>query len=432
MSAAHEAFAGWSQRPLRERIAVLRAALADLNKRSGELTAMITRENGKTGREAMAEIAAAMGDARYQLRQASRGDHLPKRGESVTRLLRREPVGVFLLITPWNFPFATVLRKVIPALALGNTVVVKPSEFTPGPAVAIGRALVRAGVPPGAVAIVLGRGSVIGAAMTRHPALKGVSFTGSTRNGLAIARAVAGRDVRLQLEMGGKNSLVVLADADLDAAVEAAVIGGLSCSGQWCTGTGRIIVEAAVHDAFCGRLLSRIGRLSVGAGDVEGTDVGPLVSLQRVHASAQAVRRARREGAVVHDVAGRPRRGAGQGYFFPPTVLTEVREDMAVFREELFAPILPITRARDFDDALRLANLGDAGLSASIFTRDSSRGDRFVREVEAGITHVNLHTAYRTADLPVAGWRESGRGIPECGEFARDFFTRPRAVYLRA
>ncbi len=426
---AHEAFAGWSRRPVGERIAIVRTAMDDLRRHAEDLARTITRENGKTLREARAEVAAALADARFQLREAARAERPARPGAAVVRELRREPVGVFLLVTPWNFPFATVLRKLVPALAWGNTAVIKPAELTPGPAVVIGRALERAGLPAGAAGIVLGRGSEVGAAMVRHPLLRGVSFTGSTKNGLGIARSVAGRDVRLQLELGGKNALVVLADADLEAAVEAAVVGGLSCSGQWCTGTGRILVEEAVHDAFCARLIARVGALRPGPGDAEATDLGPLVSAERVRASARTVARARREGAVVHEGAPvDPRRGR----FFPATVLTGVREDMEAFRKELFAPILPVVCARDFEDALRLANAGDAGLSASIFTRDRALAERFLREVEAGIAHVNLHTAFRTPDLPVAGWRESGRGVPECGRFTRDFFTRPRAVYLRS
>lgn len=433
MEAANRAWPEWSATPAPQRCSLLEGFLDRLEKRASHLAPVITRENGKTRNESRAEISAALADARHLLRQA-RIDLKPGSTtvSGLSRELRHEPVGVYLLITPWNFPLATIARKMIPALAYGNTVVLKPSEYTPGPAVDLVRLFNRLPIPAGTVNLVLGTGRAVGSALIEHSALRGISFTGSNRVGLDLARQTAGRDVRLQLEMGGKNSLVVLADADLESAVEAARIGGFSCAGQWCTGTGRIIVEDTVYDRFCDALVEGTSQLKVGPGDLPGTEVGPVITGDRVRFARDAVIRAVDAGARLACGGKRPLLPRGPGHFFEPTVLTEVCPDMEVFQDELFVPILPIARAKDETDALHLANQGQMGLSASIFTSSPGKAARFTRGVEAGIVHHNLHTAYRTPDLPVSAWRNSGRGHPECGNDARDFFTRPRAVYRKA
>jgi aldehyde dehydrogenase (NAD+) len=435
MEAAERAFAAWSEVVPDRRFQILDTLLNRIEDRMPSIATTITRENGKTRTESLAEINAALQDARFHLRDARDAVGRPKsfsKNQNHRHRLVLEPVGVYLLITPWNFPFATILRKIIPALAFGNTIVLKPSELTPGPACMLFRALCRFGLPPGAANLVLGTGQGIGPALVGHPALRGISFTGSNKVGLAFAQETAGRAVRLQLEMGGKNSLVVLSDADLDSAVEAAVTGGFSCAGQWCTGTGRVIVETGIHDAFCERLVERVRALKVGPGDAAGTEVGPLIFAERVKAARSAIRQAVKAGATIRCGGDRPVLRSGvKGHYFAPTVLTDVTEAMPAFIDELFAPVLPVVRARDYRDALRLANSGTFGLSASIFTSDRRKADDFLKRIEAGIAHVNLHTAFRVPELPVSAWRDSGRGIPECGRFARDFFTRSRAVYLR-
>jgi aldehyde dehydrogenase (NAD+) len=433
MDAAERTFSAWSNDVSSHRIELLDTLLNRIEDRLSTIAATITRENGKTRAESRAEVNAALQDARFQLGDARDAIDRPvssPRRQGYRHGLVLEPVGVYLLITPWNFPFATVLRKLVPALAFGNTVVLKPSEFTPGPASMLFRILSAVGFPPGVANLILGTGKGAGPALVGHPALRGISFTGSNAVGLELARQTAGRDVRLQLEMGGKNSLVVLSDADLERAVDAAVIGGFSCAGQWCTGTGRVIVEAGIHDAFCDRLIERVKTLVVGPGDARATKIGPLVSAERIKVARSGVRNAVKAGANLRCGGGRPvlRRGT-RGHFFAPTVLTEVTETMPAFTDELFIPVLPVTRAQDYPDALRLANSGPYGLSASIFTSNRRKADDFLKRIEAGIAHVNLHTAFRVPELPVAAWRDSGRGIPECGRFNRDFFTRPRAVY---
>lgn len=433
MNAASAAFAGWSDIPMSERVRKLEPVLDILEKRTDSFARTITRENGKTLNESRMEVVAGLADARYHLEDAlkSRRGAVSSPNPMAKARLQLEPVGVYVLITPWNFPLATIMRKLIPALAFGNTAVVKPSGYTPATASLLFDCISAGKLPPGVANLVLGGGSQVGPVLTGHEALRGISFTGSTENGLRIARSVAGRDVRLQLEMGGKNSLLVLADADLSAAVDAAVVGAFSCAGQWCTGTGRAIVEEPVYDEFCALLNERTRTLVVGPGDRSETEMGPLISGESLKSTREAIRNARRDGARVVCGGKSPKLRKGQrGHFLLPTVLTDVEESMAAFNDELFAPVLPVARARDFEDGLRMANRGKFGLSASIFTKHKTHAETFLRKVEAGIAHVNLHTAFRIPHLPVAAWRDSGRGTPECGRFARDFYTRPRAAYL--
>lgn len=430
MEAAAAAGPVWAAVPLPDRLDRLEALLPVIARHAGEFAGLIIRENGKPRRDAQSEIDAGLRDAAHALGEARRLGVIERTsapGAVVASELVLEPVGVQLLITPWNFPLATILRKLVPALAYGNTVVVKPSELTPGPARRLFELLEPLGLPAGAASLVLGFGPELGPILTAHPALRGISCTGSTATGRALARATAGRDVRLQLEMGGKNSLVVLADARLDDAVEAAATGAFSCAGQWCTGTGRVIVEQAVGAEFVARLSARAGQLHVGPGDDDSTDTGPVISAARVQAAREAVAAAVAAGARVC-CGGRELPG---GHFFAPTVLDRVVETMPAFLDELFVPVLPVVAARDADDAIRLANAGTFGLSASVFSADTGRARTLARRIEAGIVHVNLHTAYREPGLPVAGWRDSGHGLPECGRYAREFFTRPRALYAR-
>jgi acyl-CoA reductase-like NAD-dependent aldehyde dehydrogenase len=429
-NAAAAALPLWAVVPLAERIDLLNKLFAAVETHADDFAATITRENGKPLRDSLSEVAGSLRDSRYPVFEAARlgvVETISTPGAAITSEQILEPLGVCLLITPWNFPLATVLRKLAPALLFGNTAIVKPSELTPATACLLFSLIESLPFPRGVAQLVLGTGGEVGPALIEHPALRAISFTGSNATGANLSRATAGRDVRLQLEMGGKNSLVVLADADIDAAVEAAAIGGFTCAGQWCTGTGRVIVQQPVHDEFVSRLLARITPLRVGPGDDPKTDVGPVVTADRVAFAHARVAEAIAAGARVHGGGTAP----SGGHFVMPTILDHVTETMRAFTEELFVPVLPIAVARDADDALRLANTGRYGLSASIFSRDIERAAALARWIEAGIVHVNLHTAYREPSLSVAGWRESGRGLPECGRFARDFFTRPRAFYQR-
>jgi len=346
--------------------------------------------------------------------------------------MRREPLGVVTLITPWNFPLNVACRKLVPALVAGNCCLLKPSDLTPVSAGLLFEALAEAGLPAGVANLIYGRGSVIGGTLVSHPAVQAVSFTGSTEVGVGIATRLAGRGTKLQLEMGGKNPLVVLADADLEGAVQAAVIGGFSCAGQWCTATSRVIVEAAVYDRFLELFEARTRALKVGDGQDESVDVGPVCGAQQYQSILDYLEVGRREGARLC-VGGCALRDGGleHGCFIAPTVFADVRQDMRIAREEIFGPVVAVTKARDFDESLRLANGVAFGLASSIYTRDLASAQRFIAQSEAGLCHVNLHTAYKEPQLEFGGIKDSGRGQPEAGAGAVEFFSRHKAVYLK-
>lgn len=434
VAAAHEAFPMWSSTPVRERLRLLHVALKTLEAAAPQVARIITAENGKPLAESRREIVAALAAGFHQL-EVVRRTRWRERFRSVSAgcrsEVRRYPLGVFLLVTPWNFPLATLVRKIIPALAFGNTVVAKPSLATPCSAFAFFECLARARLPHGVAHLAPCSGAVAARSLVTHPLVRGISFTGSTAVGLSLCRQTAEQDVRLQLEMGGKNVCVVLADADLDRAADAVVTAGFTCAGQWCTGTSRVIVEAPVHDAFLEKLLVRIGKIRVGPGWRASSSMGPITTREHYREILAAIRRGVAEGARLL-VGGRglsPVAGF-RGNYLAPTVFDGVSENMALFQEEIFGPVLTVSTARDAEDALRLANHSRYGLSMSVFTRSARKAEMLIRGVESGLSHWNLHTAYREPALPISGWKQSGRGIPECGQECRQFFTRPRAVYL--
>jgi aldehyde dehydrogenase (NAD+) len=432
--AAREAFPAWSRMPMPRRAAVLRDFLGRFEAREEEFARAITRENGKTLRESRVEFQAALKEADFQIGQGRRsaGALLPSELPGVTCQVRREPLGVVAVIAPWNFPLNVICRKLIPALVAGNTCVVKPADLTPVSAALLFESLQAAGLPQGAANLVFGRGSVIGETIALHPAVKALSFTGSTEVGLGIARKLAGRDTKLQLELGGKNPLVVLADADIDKAVEAASIGGFSCSGQWCTSTSRVIAEAGVYDDFLAKLVARTKAIVVGDGASETTGMGPVCGRQQYETILRFIDQGRREGARLA-IGGGPltEGGLARGWFIAPTIFVDVAPAMTIAREEIFGPVLVVLKAADFEEALRLANDTPYGLAASVYTRDLAKAQRFVAECEAGLCHVNMHTAYKEPQLEFGGRGESGRGAPEAGESGVEFFTRHKAVYVR-
>jgi len=337
-----------------------------------------------------------------------------------------EPLGVVLLITPSNFPLAAVMRKLVPALLAGNTVVVKASELTPLTANLLLEAFGDEGLPPGVANLVLAAGHAVAAAMIEVPGLRAISMTGSNAAGEAIAEAIGGRDIRLQAEMGGSNAVVVLADADLEEAAESVVEHGFACSGQWCTGTTRVIIDASVYDEFTAMLLEKIQRISVGT----ATGMGPLISRVQRQRVEDAVTALVDAGAKV--LAGGMRPSGDEfsyGNFFEPTVLSGIDDKYSLSDREIFGPVILLFSAASSSDAVTIANAGQYGLSFSVFTGDSDAGEQVVSKIDAGLCHINLPTGYRDNALPLAGWKNSGRGIPECGRFARDFFTQTKTIY---
>jgi aldehyde dehydrogenase (NAD+) len=432
--AAERAFPAWSRFPAPQRAELLEAALRGLESREDEFALAITRENGKTLRESRTELRAAIKEAHFQIGQGRRfgGKVVPSEQPGVVCYLGRFPLGVVSLITPWNFPLNVACRKMFPALVTGNCCVLKPSDLTPGVSALLVEVMADVGFPPGVINLVMGQGSVIGDTLVSHPAVKAVSFTGSTEVGTGIAARCAAKATRLQLEMGGKNPLVVLQDADLEKAIEAAMAGGFGCSGQWCTSTSRVIVEAAVYDPFVEGLAARAGKMVVGDGREPTTDMGPVSGERQYQTILSYIELGRKEGARLC-VGGYPlcEGKLGQGCFIAPTVFADVTPNMRVAREEIFGPVLCVMRAGDFEEAMRLANDTIYGLASSVFTADLAKAQRFVQESEVGLCHVNMTTAWKEPQLEFGGIKESGRGLPEAGESGADFFTHHKAIYIR-
>jgi aldehyde dehydrogenase (NAD+) len=343
----------------------------------------------------------------------------------------RQPLGVVACITPWNFPVAIPVWKIAPALVCGNTVVFKPATLTPETASAVVSVFERAGVPKGALNMVLGAGGGVGNALVEHEDVRAVSFTGSNDVGADIYARGARRMIRVQCEMGGKNPVVVLADADLELAVEATAQGAYGSTGQRCTATSRVIVEEAVADAFVEKLLERTRKVRVGNGAQPGIDMGPAVDQAQLDTDLAYVEIGKREGARL--LCGGKRLGEGelaQGYYLEPTVFDHVRPAMRLAQEEIFGPVVSVIRVKSFEEALAAANDVRYGLSSSIFTSDTTRAFRFVDGIEAGIVHVNSGTPGGEAQLPFGGMKDTGVGPREQGSNAVEFFTEVKTVYV--
>lgn len=434
IEAASAAFDGWRKTPIPERANLLRKVIRRMAEREDEFVRAITLENGKTLRESRGEFAAAIKEADYQIGQGRRlgGVHVPSEQPGVMCYLTRQPLGVVTLITPWNFPLNVACRKMFPALIAGNTCIVKPADFTPMSVWLVFQIMDEVGFPAGVVNYILGRGSVIGDTIVCHPKVKAISFTGSTEVGVGIAEKLAGRQTKIQLEMGGKNPLVVLADADLDKASDAVVLGAFSCSGQWCTSTSRVIVEAPVYEKFLDMVLEKTRKITVGNGLDESSRMGPVAGPKQYETIMNYISIGKDEGARLCTGGSAITEGDfAKGYFVEPTIFADVTSNMRIAREEIFGPVLSVIKATDFDDAIRIANDTVYGLASSIYTTDLAKAQKFVEESEVGLCHVNMPTAWKEPQLEFGGIKDSGRGLPEAGETGAEFFTDMKAVYIR-
>jgi aldehyde dehydrogenase (NAD+) len=358
------------------------------------------------------------------------GATVPSAGTTGFNYTVRESLGVVGLITPWNFPVSIPAWKIAPALVCGNTVVFKPSPLTPLTAKMVVECFVDAGVPAGVLNLVFGNLEV-GLELTENPAIQAVSFTGSTHVGKAVYRQVAAHTGRCLMEMGGKNPFVVLADADLELAAKQATLGAFGSTGQRCTATSRIIVEASVRRAFEEKLVAHVAALVVGNGAKPGVTMGPVADEVRYREVQRYIGIGKEEGATLltggHAIADGD---YAHGYYIAPTVFTNVTREMRLFREEIFGPVLSITEAESFDHALELANDCDFGLSSSVFTTNLANAMRFTRDSEAGMVHVNVNTTYSEPHMPFGGYKDSGFGGRECGLEAIEFFTEWKSVYI--
>ncbi len=427
---AAAAFPAWRAMRVGERQQLGQRFLDLLRERQEDVARTVSLENGKTIREARAEVASALIEGAHHVHQiATFGGHvLPAGVGPYTGWVRQEPLGVVGIISPWNFPMNVMCRKALPALLTGNTVVFKPATFTPWSGVVLAGIFADAGFPAGVFNCVTGQGQAIGAALVDDPRVRAISFTGSTAVGKQIQARAAGTLTRTQLELGGKNALIVMDDADLEDAVEAAMVAGFACAGQWCTSTSRLLLQRGIHDTFLEALAERCRALRVGDPLDERTDMGPVAGPHQFAAVTAAVERARHDGA--RQVTGGP--GDDAGYFVSPTVLADVTPAMDVFRTEVFGPVLAATRVDGLADAVTLANDSSYGLSSAIFTRDVTAAMRYVNDIQSGLAHVNIHTGFKDPGLPFGGWKDSGFGPPENARSGLEFFVEQKAVYVKS
>ncbi len=431
--AAQKAFPAWAALASPARGAYLYKVADILERNLDELAQEMTREEGKTLPEAKGETMRSVNIFRYFAAEASRipGIQVPSERDRVFMYAVRRPLGVVAQINPWNFPSAIPAWKLAPALVAGNTVLFKPATAAPLCGWRLAEACHKAGIPRGVVNLICGSGSEVGDAMVEAGPVKAISFTGSVPVGQTIHAKASARRMRIQLEMGGKNPTIVLADADLDKAVANTVNAAMFSTGQKCTATSRVIVEDGVHDEFLERVVAATRALRVGNGLEPGVDVGPAIDQAQLDTNDRYCRLAEREGARL-ECGGRVlTEGAlAKGFFFEPTVFSGVTEDMRIAQEEVFGPVLGVMRASDFEDCMRIANKTEFGLSASIQTRDVSRIFEYINGIEAGLITVNLPSAGVEYQLPFGGSKESSFGPKEQGPVALDFYTDFKTVYL--
>lgn len=429
--AARGAAGPWGRRSGLERGEVLFRAAYLLDQRAESIGRELTLEEGKTLAEGIGEARRAAMIVRYHAGECAQqiGDVYPS-ADSKTHLYSiRQPLGVVGVITPWNFPIAIPAWKIAPALAHGNAVVWKPSELTPLCAVRLVQALDDAGLPPGVLNLVTGFPQAIGDAFVDSPELDGLTFTGSTSVGRALQMRVIERGVKVQLELGGKNPIIVFDDALIEDAVTATVSGAFMSAGQKCTATSRALVHASVHDEFVGRLVERVRAFKVGDPLAPDTKMGPLVSENQLDRVQQFLARAagRSSGELAF---GGGRTGPDHGFFIEPTIYTDVPPTAELAQDEVFGPVLAVMRIDSEEQALSTANAVRYGLSASLFTQSLQRALAFARDVEAGIVHVNSETAGAEPQAPFGGMKASSSHSREQGKAAREFFTDIKTVYL--
>ena len=430
IAAARAAFAAWSRSGILERHAILRKTSDEILARKDELGALLSREEGKTLPEGTGEVIRAAQIFDFFAGETLRltGEVVPSARPGIGVEITRDPLGVIGIITPWNFPIAIPAWKIAPALAYGNTVVFKPADLVPGSAWAIVDILHRAGLPKGVLNLVMGKGSVVGQAMLDSPDLSGITFTGSTGTGKRVALASIEHSRKFQLEMGGKNPFVVLDDADLSVAVEAAANSGFFATGQRCTASSRIIVTEGIHDRFVAALTERLAKINVGHALDKDTHVGPVVDAGQLKQDTDYIEVGKSEGAKLA-FGGERVTKATPGFYLQPTLFTEATNQMRISREEIFGPVASVIRVKDYDEALATANDTPFGLSSGIATTSLKYATHFKRNSEAGMVMVNLPTAGVDFHVPFGGRKGSSFGSREQGKYANEFFTTVKTAY---
>lgn len=434
IEAASGAFRAWRQMPAPRRGSIIARAARLMENEKERVAELMTREEGKTLAESRGELQRAINILEFCAGEARRinGETIQSEIPSNFAYTIKQPVGVVACVTPWNFPIAIPVWKIAPALAAGNTVVFKPATLVPATSIALVEIFVEAGVPRGVLNLVIGSGGEAGDEIINHLSVRGVSFTGSTDVGLRLYEQVAKRGAKAQCEMGGKNPIVVMEDADIELAAAAAAQGAFGSTGQRCSATSRAIVVHEVADEFVQRVAERAAQLRIGAGSDTATEMGPSVDANQFKTVLDYLNAGREDGAQL--VCGGARaegNGLDKGYFVRPTVFDHVTPEMRIAREEIFGPVLSVLRVRDFDEALQVANDSEYGLSSAIFTADATRIFRFVDEIETGVTHINSPTTGGEAHIPFGGLKSTGIGSPrELGSTALDFYTELKVVYV--
>ncbi len=432
--AAAEAFKQWKLMPAPKRGDMLRLAGDILARRKEELARHMTREMGKPVFETKGDVQEAIDTAYYAATETRRlfGYNAPSEMANKVNLSFRMPIGVCGIITAWNFPMAVPSWKILPALACGNTIVYKPSEEAPYSGNLMAEVLEEAGIPAGVFNVVHGAAEC-GSAIVEHPAIKVIGFTGSTEVGNEIASRAGAMNKKVSLEMGGKNAQIVMPDADLDLALEGVVWGAFGTTGQRCTATSRLILHEAIYDEFINRLITRAGKLKIGPGLTEGTDMGPVISENQIRRVERYVQIGREEDGATCILGGDRATDTAEtanGWFFRPTIFIDVTRDMRIAREEIFGPVLSVLKARDLTDAIDILNDTPYGLSSSLYTSNVNDAFRAIRDIEAGITYINVPTIGAEAHMPFGGVKGTGNGHREGGWTVFDIFTEWKTVYI--
>ena len=431
IASAREAFRTWSRSTPQQRFDVLDRAGAEILARKDELGRLLAREQGKPLADGVGEAARAGMIFKYFAGEAVRpgGEKFDSVRPGVEVEVTREPLGVVAAITPWNFPLAIAAWKIAPAIAFGNCVVLKPAELVPASPWTLADIVQRAGLPPGVLNVVMGPGALLGAALASSPEVDAVTFTGSQDVGPSVAVAAVKAGSRVQLEMGGKNPLVVLDDADLATAVSVAVNGAFFQAGQRCTASSRLIVTAGIHDRFVEAMAERMQRLVIDDALTPGIDLGPVVDARQLEKNFEYLAIGRQEGARL--VCGGERlQRATEGYYMSPAMFTDTSPSMRINREEIFGPIAAVIRVKDYDEALAVANDTPYGLSAGIVTTSLRHASHFKRHSATGLVMVNLPTAGLDYHVPFGGRKKSSYGPREQGSYAREFYTIVKTAYV--
>ena len=433
VDAARRAADAWRLYPAPKRGEILYRAGEIMLKRKDDLAREMTIEMGKVLAEAKGDVQEGIDMTYYTAGEGRRqfGDVVPAELPNKWAMSMRHPLGVVAAITPWNFPFAIPTWKVMPALVLGNTVVFKPASFTPMLAVRLVEILEEAGLPKGVLNLVLGPGGSLGDALVTHPGVDLVSFTGSSEVGAHICEIAGGLLKRVSCELGGKNAIVVLDDADVDLSLEGIVWSAFGTSGQRCTAASRVITHRGVSNEVIDKLVSRAKKLKMGHGLDAGTDLGPVISAEAQQKIHSYIPIAEKEGATVAAGGRIPTDGAlGKGFFHEPTVLVDVKPNMRVAQEEIFGPVTAVIEVKDIDEAIRVLNSTRYGLSCSVYTRNVNNAFRFMRDAETGLVYVNAGTIGAEIQLPFGGMKSTGNGHREAGRAALDAYSEWKSIYI--